>query len=301
MKIAPNDVFLKALLSGQREWIIAELYTFTSVSGQVDRFTTLDWDVTVEGNTYKSNGLRIEGLRMKIGVGVSVDEQDVTIWAAPTDTLFGAVFLPGMANGIMDGGTIARDRVVWNPTTGNTFIDIQATPAALWRMFLGYMSSIDRLGRASVEFKVKSPLVKLNIDMPRNFYQPGCLWSLFDTGCTLDRNDFKIEGEVLAANQTGITVVGGVSPVLGGDSLPYFQSGRLLFTSGVNDGLTVTLDTNDSAALYYAYPIEEFPSPGDTFTAYAGCSKAHSTCQFKFNNTQNFRGFDLVPAVQVAV
>ena len=51
MKLSPNDVFIKALLAGQRNWIIAELYTFTSASGAVDRFTTLDWDVTVEGET----------------------------------------------------------------------------------------------------------------------------------------------------------------------------------------------------------------------------------------------------------
>lgn len=301
MKLSPSSTFIKALLGGQHQWIIAELYTFTSVSGAIDRFTTLDTDVTLDGATYSSTGLRIEGLRMKIGVGVSVDEQEVTIWASPTDTLFGSAFLAGIGDGLMDGGMIARDRVVWTPITGDVLTDIQDPPAARWRMFLGYMSTIERLGRASVEFKVKSPLVKLNLDMPRNFYQPGCLWSLFGAGCTLDRDDFKITGTISGVSGLGLAVSGGVSPFTGNDGLPYFQRGRILFTSGVNNGLLATLDSNDAGALYLAYPLVAEPSPGDTFTAYAGCSKAYSTCQSKFNNTNNHRAFDLVPPVMVAV
>lgn len=302
MKLPINSQYINELLTGNRQLIMAHLFTFTSASGTLDYFTDFDIDIPYNGNTYKANGLRIEGLRMKLGIGVSVDEQEVVIWASPTDTLFGSAFLEGMAQGLMDGGTIARDRVVWVPTTGDVSRDITVPPIAVWRMFLGYMSTIERLGRASVTFKVKSPLVKLNIQMPRNFYQPGCLWSLFDSGCTLNRNSFAVNGSIGINGATArvISVSGGVSPVIGADGLPYYQRGRILFTSGVNNGLEATIDNNDSNDLYLAYLLNDIPSFGDTFTIYPGCAKTFQTCQLKFNNTNNFRGFDKVPPVFVA-
>jgi uncharacterized phage protein (TIGR02218 family) len=303
-----NNSYVRALLDGQRQWLIGHLYTFTAVSGAVDYFTDLDEDAYVGGIHYKSGGLRIEGLRMKLAVGVNVDEQEVTIWASPSDTLFGGAFLAGMAAGLMDGGTIARDRAVWTPATGDLFQDIGQTPAAVWRMFYGYMSTIEEIGRASVRFKVKSPLVKLNINMPRNFYQSACLWSLYDQGCTLNRANFAQNYTFLRMgtpyngfNLRQMFPVGGVSPAVGADELAYYQRGRLIFTSGVNEGLEATIDTNDGEAFYLAYPLVQVPSPGDTFTAYPGCSKAFTTCQQKFNNAQNFRGFDRVPSVYVSI
>ena len=301
MKLQPNSAYVASLLAGQRQWIIGHLFTFTSISGSIDCYTDMDMDISYGGTIYKSGGLRIEGLRMKLAIGVSVDEQDVVIWASPTDTLFGGAFLTGMAEGVMDGGTIARDRIVWATQTGDVWQDAQQPPAAVWRMFLGYMSAIEKLGRASIKFKVKSPLVKLNIQMPRNFYQPGCLWSLFDTGCTLNRAAYAVSGMVSTANLTTVGVSGGIATVTGADGIPYYQRGRLTFTSGVNDGLEVTIDVNDSANLYLAYPLNIPPTAGDTFTYYPGCSKAYATCQQKFNNVNNFRGFDQVPPVFVAI
>ena len=304
MKLPFNSSFINVLLTGNRQWIIGHLFTFTSASGLKDYFTDLDADVNYGGNVYKSGSLRIQGLRMKLAVGVNVDEQEVVIWASLTDTLFGGNFLTGMAEGIMDGGTIARDRIVWANNTNDVSQDILQPPVAVWRMFLGYMSTIDKLGRGSVNFKMKSPLVKLNIQMPRNFYQPDCGWSLFDEGCTLEKANFVVLGVVGSPTNEPlirIPVSGGVSPNVGADSLPYFQGGRIVFTSGVNDGLETTLDSNDAQALYVAYPLSAAPAPGDTFNAYPGCSKTFQTCQLKFNNLFNIRAFDKVPPVFVAV
>jgi len=301
VRIPLNSSFITELITGNRQWIIGHAFTFTSVDGANDYFTDMDLDIVVGGTLFKSGGLRVQGIRTKLAVGVNVDEQEVVIWASPTDTLFGAAALTGLAEGLMDGGMITCQRVVWEDQTGNLWSNTHLPPRVVWTVFTGYMSTIERLGRASVSFKVKSPLVKLNTDMPHNFYQPGCLWSLFDTGCTLNRANFAFSGAVSSGSPTVIQVTGGVSPAVGADSLLYYQRGRLIFTSGVNNGLEVTVDSNDSTAFYLAYPLSAVPAPGDTFTAYPGCSKTFNTCQLKFANTGNFRGCDKVPPVFVAV
>ena len=156
-------------------------------------------------------------------------------------------------------------------------------------------------GASHVEFKVKSALVKLNVNMPRNYYQPGCLWTLYDSGCTLIKSNFAIGGTVYSASYNTIAPSGGVVMPGSPDGLPTYMGGRLLFTSGVNDGLQVLIDTNDSNVLRLAYPLDATPAVGDSFTYYPGCSKSFNTCQLKFNNQANFRGFDKVPPVMVSI
>lgn len=282
--------------------IMAHLYQFTTVGGVQDYFTDFDVDIVYNNVRWKSTGLRFEGLQRKVGVGVSVDEQTLKIWASPVDTMFGAVFLTGAEEGLLDGALVVRKRIVWEFVSGNVAQDVKNPPLFVWTMFTGFMSQIVKGGVAHVEFKVKSALLKLNVNMPRNYYQPGCLWTLYDSGCTLSKASFGVSSTIgSVVGTTAIAPTGGVSPNVGADSLAYFAQGRLLFTSGVNSGLQVLIDWNDGTYLYLAYPLSTLPSPGDSITYYPGCSKSFNTCQAKFNNQANFRGFDKVPPVFVSV
>lgn len=298
-KPVPSGYIPLALAGNQ--FIIGHLYTFTAISGDVDYFTDLDLAVDVGGIIYKANSLRIEGMRRKIAVGLEVDEQEITIWAQPTDTLFGSIFLSSVEEGILDGCIIQRQRAVWPLVTGNLQTDIAAAPAAVWTMFTGYTSEITKGGMTHVEMKVKSPLVKLEINMPRNYYQPGCLHTLYDSGCTLIQSSFAYGGVIdVGATSTVIPIVGGI-PGVGLDGIQYFAVGKLYFTSGVNNGLVTLMDTNTTSALILSYPLSDLPSPGDTVVAYPGCSKGFPTCQLKFGNQANFRGFDKVPPVMLSL
>jgi uncharacterized phage protein (TIGR02218 family) len=281
--------------------IMAHLYQFTSVLGTNDYFTDFDIDIFYNGVIWKASSLRFEGLQRKIGVGLSVDEQSLKIWASPTDTMFGAKFLTGAEEGLLDGAIIVRKRAIWEFHSGNVASDIQHNPLAVWTLFTGYTSSIAKGGASHIELKVKSSLLKLNVNMPRNYYQPGCLWTLFDHGCSLNKSSYGVDGTVLNASKRVINIAGGISPNQGADGISYFAQGRLLFTSGVNNGLQVLIDNNDNNGLYLAYPLNAVPSAGDTVTFYPGCSKSYNTCKVKFNNWDNFRGFDKVPPVVISV
>lgn len=281
--------------------IMGHLYQFTSATGVQDYFTDLDLDIVYNHIVWKSSSLRFEGLQRKIGIGLNVDEQTMKIWAAPTDTLFGGNFLANAEQGALDGAIIVRSRIIWPFVTGIVAQDVTRTPIAVWVLFSGYGSVISKGGSSHVEMKVKSALTKLNVNMPRNYYQPGCLWTLFDAGCTINKASFAVTGTIGAGvSGVAIPVVGGLGGGIGTDGIGQYALGRLLFTSGVNAGLQVLIDNNDTVNLYLAYLLNEIPAVGDSITFYPGCSKSFHTCDVKWNNKPNFRGFDKVPPIMVS-
>ena len=48
------------------------------------------------------------------------------------------------------------------------------------------------------------------------------------------------------------------------------------------------------------YPLPLAPATGDAFTVYCRLRPHAGTCQSKFNNLANFRGFPFVPPPQMA-
>jgi uncharacterized phage protein (TIGR02218 family) len=80
------------------------------------------------------------------------------------------------------------------------------------------------------------------------------------------------------------------------------QQGTITFTSGVNTGVTATVGSVAAeVSLTLLYPLESVPAPGDGFTVYYGCDHTPGTCQGKFGNLANFRGFPYVPPPQMAI
>ena len=291
----------------QRRLQYCELYTFVFRDGNRDYFTDLDIDINLSGITYKSGSLKIEGMKLKLSVGLQVDEQDIKLSGYPLDTLGGAAWLPAIESGLLDRGYLIRDRAFWAATTGNIFTDFTAPPVAVIRLFYRLISTITKGGQTNVQMKVKSLLHLLDLDMPKNFYTPSCLWQLFSgTGtadqCTLDANNYIQSGAVdNPLDGSKIAVQGGVRFPLGGDGRANYAQGRIVFTSGVNSNLELLIGFNDSTFLDLAYPLDEVPAFGDTFTYLVGCWHDPTACTLKFNNFINYRGFDKVPPVQITV
>lgn len=281
-------------LQGDR-FFIAELYTFSLRNGTNWHYTGADVTLSVSGTAYLGNQLLISGLGVKLGIGTSVDEQEMRIAAWPGDTsMDGVRFLAGIFDGLLDGAYVTRQRAFWASPA-----DIGSEPTVVVPIFIGRVSTVSKVGRTSAQVKVKSPLVLLNIDMPRNFYSAGCQHTLYDSGCTLLKGDFGFPG-IVGTGPTSLVIPwqGGVNPgPTGGDTLPNYAQGRLLFTSGELNGLQFSIGNNDVNNLYMTYPFDEMPSAGDRFVAYFGCSKTINSCENKFSNLQNFRGFPFIPPV----
>jgi uncharacterized phage protein (TIGR02218 family) len=77
----------------------------------------------------------------------------------------------------------------------------------------------------------------------------------------------------------------------------WYDGGELTWTGGANAGQTVAVRSWDAGTgtltlfLPALYPIQA----GDPFTIRPGCDKTFATCQAKFDNAVNFRGFPQVP------
>ena len=259
--------------------LMADCYTLTLRTGTVLTLTNADVPVTLGGTTFLANSLLIDGLTFKCAIGLDVDEQQITIAARPTDTIGGVPTLTAIHRGALDGCTVRRERAFLTSWS--------APPLGSVVLFQGRVTSIDAVGRTTATVTVASDLVLLDIDMPRNLYQPTCLHALYDASCGLQRSAWGTPGSVGSGTSA--------TRILWAGADPKFAQGTLTFTSGVLTGQSVGVTGAASGALALAYPLAALPAAGDAFTAYPGCDRTQATCAAKFANLTNFRGFPFVP------
>ncbi len=300
----PVSPTMISLIQNDAQFAVAEGFEVQFNDGSFDYFTDLDMAIVVDGILYKANSLRFEGLRFKLAVGWSVDEQELKISAFPGENLGGSSFFVAIQEGLLDGAYITRKRFFWEANSPSLYqIYNLSPPVAAVTLFTGRVSTIDKIGRTHVELKLKSPLSLLDIDMPRNTYQPSCQWTLFDPGCGLIKSAFTFSGNVATVSPdfADITVTGGIPTPTGADGLPTYAFGRLLFTSGVNQNLQVSINSNDATTVDFLFPPVRNIQIGDTFQMWPGCAKNDNACLNKFNNMVHFRGFPRVPPIVVSV
>ena len=265
----------------------AECFTFTLATGTVLTYTNADVPISYQGKLFLANGPLISGLKYRSSVGLNVDRQDVIIAARPGDLMAGSPFLVALRDGAFDGAQVRRDRVFFSDVIGGTLVDGVT-------MFLGRVSTVDEVGRTKAKISVASELVLLDIDMPRNIFAPTCLHVLYDVGCGIPASGFAVNDVVVSGSTTML--------VNFASAAANQAQGSLVFTSGVNAGLRVTMKTiTPGVSASLIYPLPSAPSAGDGITAYWGCDHTMGTCNAKFANLANFRGFPFVPPPQTAI
>jgi uncharacterized phage protein (TIGR02218 family) len=263
----------------------ADCFTFTLSTGTILTYTNVDQPIVYNGSLFAADGPLVQGLKYKAAVGLEVDKQQITIAARPADLINGAAFLTALRDGAMDGATVQRDRVFMSA--------LAQTPVGGVTLFHGRVSTVDMVGRTSATLTIASDLVVLDYDMPRNLYSPTCLHTLYDAGCGVIRGTYASSGTV-AAGSTASTInyVGAAASQ---------TQGSLVISSGVNANVRATVKSVVvGVSLNLIYPLPSLPAAGDAFTVYADCDHTRATCQSRFNNLINFRGFPFVPPPQIA-
>ncbi len=263
----------------------ADCFQFTTTIGTVYTWTNVDYPVVYNGLTFNCTGPLVAGLKYKGTVGLDVDKQQITIAARPTDTINGAPFLIALRDGAFDGAEIVRYRVFLTAPAGTV------VGGAI--MFQGKISTIDSVGRTQATITVASDLVILQYAMPRNLWSPTCVHTLYDAGCGIPRGTYAANGTAASGSTS--------NQVLTSVAAAQHAQGSLVWTSGANANVRATVKSVAvGSALNLMYPLPFAPSAGDAFTVYAGCDHTQATCQGRFNNVANFRGFPYVPPPQMA-
>lgn len=281
---------LQTLFNSSTQFLMADLYTITLTNGAILTYTSADIAINWNGRTFTCLGPKISRDQIKTMLGVQTDTLDITFFPEMTDLVLGNPFLSEVINGVFDGAWLSLDRL---------FLTNWQTGVGSVNMFQGLVGNCV-IGRTSAKLTIQSPLDRLNIQMPRNTYQPGCQHNLFDVGCTLLAQNFKLGGVVGASPTPSLINSNLQSP--GVVPSQWVTLGYATFTSGVLNGLSRSIaGSNDSGVIRFSYPFPVAPAPGDTFAAYPGCDHQQSTCQSKFNNVIHFRGFPYVPVPETAL
>jgi uncharacterized phage protein (TIGR02218 family) len=263
----------------------AECFTFITTTGTQYAWTTVDYDVPFNGYTFLANGPLVNGLKYKGSIGLEVDKQQITIAARPTDVINGAPFLIALRDGGFDGAPVYRDRVFLTAPQGSVVGGV--------RLFQGRVSTVDNVGRTQATLTVASDLVVLDYDMPKNLFSPTCLHVLYDAGCGIIRGTFSLDGACGDGSNSSTINFSGARA---GDA-----QGSLVFTTGANANVRTTIRSVVAGSAYnLMYPLPFAPAVNDRFNVAFGCDHTQFTCQAKFNNLLNFRGFPYVPPPQLA-
>ena len=284
---------LISLLGSSTQFLMTDLLTITQASGAITRLTQWQTDLVVGGNTYASGPLKFIRDTVKVSVGVTVDTMGVTLQCGVGGSaalLAGVPWPQAVRTGALDGARVTLERL-FMATPGDT-------SAGTVILFAGRVAEATP-SRDEVAMTVKSDLELLDTQLPINLFQPGCVHTLYDVGCTLLKSAFSNALSILAG-ATANTITASTSRPTG-----YFDLGTITFTSGALNGQSFSVKAFTQSAgtgtFSFPLPLPQAPATSDTFNAYPGCDKTLSTCQTKFSNSAHFRGDPYIPAPEVAV
>ena len=278
------------MLQDNASLVQADLYTITLSSGTVLRYTSAQQPIVYGGNTYAAALLdSAPGFhrgQWRCSRGLNADDLEVDILYDATTRILGLTPAAFAAAGGFDLARIQVDKAMapdWSNPVVNGVVNV----------FTGIVAET-KSGDSKVALTVNSMTVLLNAAFPRNYFLPQCNHALFDGGCGLAKTSYAVSGTVSSTG--GAPAVGAFnSSCTQADG--WFALGSVVWTSGVNAGLTSVVKTyaNANGAFALIYPLPAIPAVGDTFTAYPGCDKTQTTCTSKFGNAAKFRGFPYVP------
>lgn len=279
MKTATRELI--DLLHGSDEFLMADLFRITLSNGQILRHTNADMPVVWDGQTYEAHKLIIKRGATRVAVGLDVDSNTLEIAAEPDYRLEGLQWSEAALGGALDGARVVIERMFFSDWT---------TPVGAVVIFSGRVSDVSG-SRSAVKVDVKSDIELLNVSSPRNIYQAGCMRTLYDGGCKVNREKFTVNGRVTANSATGTELACNLTQADG-----WFNQGVIKFTSGRNAGLSRTVKEHKGGRLSFALRLPFPPQSGDVFKIYPGCDKRQETCGKKFDNIVHFRGFPYIPA-----
>lgn len=128
--------------------------------------------------------------------------------------------------------------------------------------------------------------------------------------CDADLGDARCGVDLVGGSPATFTVTGTIDLVTSNrqftdaartEALDWFTGGKITFTSGLNNGLSMEVKSSTAAGVIKLQELMPFDIVvGDTYSMHAGCAKRYTEdCIGKFSNGVNFRGFPHLPGSRV--
>ena len=271
-QISPN--LLAHLASGATS--LCHCWRVVLRDGTVLGFTDHDGDLAVSGTTYLAR-TGLDGTAAETSLGFAVGGSEIA-----GAFVAGILTETDLANGRYDGANVEVWLVNWADTSQRLLLD---------------MGSIGQVKRSEFAFTAEVRTLAHEFDQERGrLYQAGCAAELGDARC-----GFVLSGAAFVAQGVVSTTDGRISlgAALGAYANAWFTGGRLRFLAGANNGASVSVKQHslnaDGALLTLWQPLAQPVAAGDRFEVSAGCDKYFTTCQNKFMNQINYRGFPHMP------
>lgn len=267
----------------------ADVYVITLANGTVLRWSGADVAITFGGNTY-TLGPGITRSRVRFVVGVEVSTLEIQLLDILGTTISGKALLPFIAGRGFYGANLQLLKVFWGLSdTG---------PVGALNWFTGRVTDCD-VDRYEARLSVKSGLELLDTMVPREVYQPGCLNTLFDSACRVNRQIFVYTSTAAGPTDARrITFAHSLVQAAG-----HFDRGTVTFTSGPNAGISRTVRQH-STFPFQITVLSPWPfavAIGHAFQITPGCDKTINTCTNRFGNVINFRGHPFIPVPETVL
>jgi len=240
-------------------------------------FTDHDRDLAFDGTVFEA-ATGFTASEIRDALGLSVDNLEVSS-ALKSESLDEN----DLAAGLYDDAAVEIWRVNWT----------DAGQRILMRS-----GSLGEVRRAGAAFTAEVRGLAHYLQQPKGrLFQSGCDADLGDARCGIDLDDpaFRGSGTVLAASSARLFTASGLSAFASG----FLTRGLVTFTTGANAGRSQEVKRHilagPTATIELWQPMALAIAPNDAFTVTAGCDKRFATCQAKFANAVNFRGFPHMP------
>jgi uncharacterized phage protein (TIGR02218 family) len=260
---------------------LAHLIEITRQDGFVLRLTDCDFDLTVDGNLYRSD-IGFTATALLIGMNLNQTQ--------------GLTLDIGLQS---DGITKSDLRMRRYDASSVLYYECdftQPTDSKLL-LFKGQIGRATYKDTGGAELEVL-PFTDDNVRFADEVYSQTCRHSLGDSGCRFPVLSFGVTFTVTQVVNSTSFIVDTFGPTAAGrPDEDYFGQGQLKWLTGDNEDWTsdILKGVFATTTLTTFFPAPVAVKVGDTGLMYPGCNKQLSTCFSKYDNVLNFGGEPYAP------
>lgn len=245
-------------------------------------------------------------------IALYILEWGETVWAYTSAdrlvTYDGVDYLPSAVSdkGMIQGGSSQNDFTIDCPANLPIVSLFRGTPPneTIWLTvrrkhqgeadapiyWTGTVSNVKSLTEAEAQIIGRPITASFKRTGARLCWTRECPHFLYDSGCTVNPEDFRVDAVITDKDGISITV-----DTIDGNSDGYFNGGFLSWE--INDDGTINrrMIEDNSGTTLLIFGLTDGMEIGDAVALYPGCNRTPTMCNDRFDNLPNYGGFDFMP------